>query len=631
MREIQTEIRRDTIENKKDRNQIEGKASTKSKVQTGKTSGQYSYSINDVYDARTAASVERRRATAIKEFKEAKQKLSDIAESCPEITANFDFSLNQAKEISKLAKNQNISLQSRHNLKTAAQNVQKAQEEFNTALDDFRKSVKYIESKIELESYDFSKIQSLTKQAQEAIDKISQAKAKAKSSISELNTFSNTISEKTQIKASRAAMVSKFKNAATGTVIGAVNKGIVASTITARKISEFSSNNDSGSTVANQVKEVAEASVSKSFRASNKAVKKINQQIKTAKKSAKTSKKTLKTVKKKTLKTTARTAKTTVKTAEKTAAAASKTAKTTSKAMYESAKAAAHAAAEAAKAAAQLASKIAVKISEAIVALAESPVGLIVLVVCACVVLVVVIINIIQGAVQIPVSSVGAIGSSLSWLLDGDENNNTTYDNIAALYREYEQKAISAMESTRTYYLDQIGEISFEERDSLVLNDASFYPASSADGYIQSFFAGINYDDYVYLLEICSIKKLRDENSDQVTFEETDIFNFLTGYCYDFDITIISNQPCPTSDCKSITWYHPDGDCPDVSEDDDTCVGHLYYFCDQHHKKVIITIQQVSKNILENDVLILTDTEKSMLNLGVELIKQAILPQEVTT
>lgn len=407
---------------------------------------------------------------------------------------------------------------------------------------------------------------------------------------------------------------------------GAISNGVAGTVGAVSKIKSLSSSDDTGNDLAQLSKDIAAKSAELSYNAVKTVIKKPAKAVTKRIKSEKT--RTVKTAVNNVRKTRRihKSVKSTVKTTKKTAKKAEKAAKTTAKAT-----------AKTTDAAAKIGAKIVSGIANSVGALMSTPAGPIILVIIAVVVVIVLIFNIVSGAIQVPVSMVSGIGSSLSWLFGGDDSEDHSNDDIADLYNEFEQKARSAMQSARTYYINEINGISFDERDSVEFNGASYYPASFAvQNYVGAYlFNYLNsYGDYPYLMQLCYIIKLRDERAAQglseddmpeVTIEESDILSFIINYCYEFEITVKLHQSCPTSDCRTVTWYHPDGFCPDVSEDE-ACVGHLYYFCDGSHKKVIINFQKVSKEVLENDVLMLTDTEKSMLETGISLITDSLQP-----
>ena len=420
-----------------------------------------------------------------------------------------------------------------------------------------------------------------------------------------------------KIGGSHKAAAKEAKNMSA--VGGAVN-GVVTAVSTVQRFQGFSGSEDFGSDLAEQTKDAAGKTAEKAFHLSKKAVSKISKSeksIKTIHKSAKTTKRTLQKATKKAVKTSA---KTTAKTTEKAAKAAAKTA------------------AKTAEETAKISAKIVSSIANAIGSLMATPAGPIILAVVLGVVLIVIIFNVISSSIQVPVTMVSGVGSSLSWLFGGDDDRSN--EDIADLYYEFEPIANAAMEDARTYYKDEISGIGFGERDTLEFNGASYYPASSADEAIQNYFDNLNYGDYVYLLEICYIKKLRDERAAQglsdkdipeVTLEKEDVLNFLIEYCFEFEITIIEGQSCPTADCQEeeeLYWCFNDADCPDVVEEGDTCPGHTstYTYCDNSHIKAVVTIEPVSRDVLENILLALTDDERNMLETGIDILHNELQP-----
>ncbi len=290
------------------------------------------------------------------------------------------------------------------------------------------------------------------------------------------------------------------------------------------------------------------------------------------------------------------------------------------------------------KTASKTAIKTAAALAEAIGALMSNPVGLIILGVLVVVIIVIIIISSVSSSSVNTVSAVGgAVVSPLSWIFN---DSTSPSPDIAEIYLENEEKGKAAMANARSYYKDEINGISFGERDSLELNGALFYPASSANEYIQTFFDELDYDDYIYLMELCYIKKLRDERIAQglsenefpeITLSTNDIEAFLINYCYDFNIEIIDGQICPSADCQEdedIDYCFEDNNCPDVLEEGDVCPGHpyTYYYCDRSHIKAVVTISQLPRDLIENFILSLTEEEKTILDLGIQLISEVMEP-----
>lgn len=434
-----------------------------------------------------------------------------------------------------------------------------------------------------------------------AVKKIARVKSKVNNFTKGLKPH-NAIAKKAFHK-SKSVIKTPLVNGTAGT-LGAVSK-----------IKEISSGNDAGNDLANLSKDIAVKSAETTYKTVKTAIEKP----------AKTVKKRIKKVEARNIKTSVkrvRKAKRTVKKVKK----AEKAAQTTSKA-----------AAKASKTAAKEAEKVISSVVKAIRSIVISPAGPIVLIIVLIVVLIVIIFNLISGAIQAPISMVSGVASSLSWLFGGDDSDSYNQE-IADLYNGFYSTALSAMEETRTFYKDQIDEISFGERDTLEFNEVLYYPASSADEFVEAYFDNLNYDDYPYLMEMCYIKKLRDERvaqglSDEdipeVTINRSDILNFLKNYCYEFEITILEGQTCPTADCcerEVTTWCYDDADCPDVTEEGDTCPGHteIETYCDDSHIKAVVTIKPIPKDVLEDNILVLTEDERNMLETALDVLRDEL-------
>lgn len=397
---------------------------------------------------------------------------------------------------------------------------------------------------------------------------------------------------------------------------GAIINGTVGTIGVVSKIKDISNSNDVGNDLAKLSKDIASKSAELSGRTVKTAIEKP-----------------LKTVKNRIKKAEARTVKTSVKRVRK----AKRTVKKVKKAK-KNAQTTSKAAAKASKTAAKASEKIISSIAKAIGSLMSTPAGPIIIAIVCGIVLIVVVFNLISGAIQAPISMVSGVASSLSWLFGGDDGSDSYNQEIADLYSSFETKALAAMGDARTHYKDKISEISFGERDTLEFNEALYYPASSADEAVGAYFDSLNYDDYPYLMEMCYIKKLRDERAAQglsdldipdVTLEREDILNFLIDYCYEFEITIIEGQACPTADCcerEITTWCYDDADCPDVIEEGDTCPGHteIETYCDNSHIKAVVTIKPIPKDILEDVIMVLTEDERNMLETALDVLRDEL-------
>lgn len=415
--------------------------------------------------------------------------------------------------------------------------------------------------------------------------------------------------------------------------VGTAAKGVSGAAGAVSRVRRYTSGEDTGNNLAGLSRDIAGKGVEISYTAAKKVLRKpvkaVTKKIKKA--GTRTVKKAVNKVKDKMIK---KSVKTTVKATQRTVKTSVKAAKATVKVAVKTAKLAA----QAIKAAVQATIHAAQAVGHAIAALMATPVGWIILGVVLVVVLIVIIFNMVSGAATAPVSVVSGVGSSLSWLFGGDDDNSgNSNDEIADLYYEFEPVALGAMADARTHYKDKISEISFGERDTLEFNEALYYPASSADEAVGAYFDSLNYDDYPYLIEMCYIKKLRDERIAQglsdtdmpeVTLEREDILNFLIEYCYEFDITIIEGQACPTTDCQErdiIIWCYDDADCPDVIEEGDTCPGHTETekYCDNSHIKAVVKFEKKSKDDIEN-ALALTYDEREILELALSILEEEL-------
>lgn len=415
--------------------------------------------------------------------------------------------------------------------------------------------------------------------------------------------------------------------------VGTAAKGVSGAAGAVSRVKRYTSGEDTGNNLAGLSRDIAGKGVEISYTAAKKVLRKpvkaVTKKIKKA--GTRTVKKAVNKVKDKMIK---KSVKTTVKTTQRTVKTSVKAAKATAKVAVKTAKLAA----QAIKAAVQATIHAAQAVGHAIAALMATPVGWIILGVVLVVVLIVIIFNMVSGAATAPVSVVSGVGSSLSWLFGGDDDSSgNSNDEIADLYYEFEPVALGAMADARTHYKDKINEISFGERDTLEFNDVSYYPASAADEAVGAYFDSLNYDDYPYLIEMCYIKKLRDERIAQglsdtdmpeVTLEREDILNFLIEYCYEFDITIIEGQACPTADCQerdTIIWCYDDADCPDVIEEGDTCPGHTETekYCDNSHIKAVVKFEKKSKDDIEN-ALALTYDEREILELALSILEEEL-------
>ena len=575
----------------------------------------------------SAAPAYLRKERAIKDFEKNYEQLKELLHSNDGL--EYIGSLKHSESMSSISAQGGVSRQLQRTLAEDMKNAQKATEEYFT---EIAKTENELSSLLHnnvntytreiFDRFSASEVEKHTEKIQELVKNISAAKENANNAVGKLNDTLKSAGREIHNK----AKVASVRNAARKTVKTAV-KAAGTTINLAGKLQGISSNADISDELAKQGKETSAAAINKGIDLSKKAAKKANEAIKTTREIKKVNNRALQKVQKRYIKTahkrlvknSATTAKNALKTAKKTA----KSAKTTSQA-----------AAKTAKTTVEATEKIISGVAKAVGSLMSSPAGPIILAVVAVIVVIVLIFNIVGGAIQAPISMISGIGSSLSWLFDfgGDEDHSG--DDITDLYNAFEQKAISAMQNARAYFIGEISAIIFEDRDTLEFNGTSYYPAAAAESITQNYLNNLTYGDYPYLMQLCYVIKLSDERAAQglgendipeVTVEESDILSLLKNYCYNFEIIVKDHQSCPTSDCNSVTWYHPDGYCPDVSADE-SCVGHLQYFCNRPHKKVIIKIQEVSKSVLENDILNLTSSEKSMLDTGVNIINSFLEP-----
>lgn len=117
-------------------------------------------------------------------------------------------------------------------------------------------------------------------------------------------------------------------NSAAGGIGGAAMKGVFSAVNTVQRFKGFSDSGDVGSDLAEQTKDAAGKVVEKTAQLSQKSVQKISKSVKTVKKASKPAKRTLRTASKKAVKTSAKAAE---KTAQATAKAAAKTAEASAK------------------------------------------------------------------------------------------------------------------------------------------------------------------------------------------------------------------------------------------------------------------------------------------------------------
>lgn len=680
MREIQTEIRRDRIENDNRKNELQSKAQSglkTSNTSNGETEKNADKSENkqpnQTRDELNTASTryneydpsEQNTVNVSKQFdKEETSTIVYEAERTADLKKEAEAEIGQTLSQTQKAGQKTIQSQVRHDdiksgvnrdviknkaeigLKTAKCKKAKARvaKAVKAAAAIGLAASEALQGALPSGSDDLSSESAgkVKEEAGEAVNKSLKAvkqlaKNKIRSAEKQKNTLRKTRAARIKVKIQKTGRAAKKTVKTVGKTakktVGTAAKGVSGAAGAVSRVKRYTSGEDTGNNLAGLSRDIAGKGVEISYTAAKKVLRKpvkaVTKKIKKA--GTRTVKKAVNKVKDKAIK---KSVKTTVKATQRTVKTSVRAAKATAKVAVKTAKLAA----QAIKAAVQATIHAAQAVGHAIAALMATPVGWIILGVVLVVVLIVIIFNMVSGAATAPVSVVSGVGSSLSWLFGGDDNNSgNSNDEIADLYYEFEPVALGAMADARTHYKDKINEISFGERDTLEFNDVSYYPASAADDAVQTYFDSLNYDDYPYLMEMCYIKKLRDERIAQglsdrdipeITLEREDILNFLISYCYEFDITIIEGQACPTADCQerdTIIWCYDDADCPDVIEEGDTCPGHteIEKYCDNSHIKAVVTIKPIPRDILE-DNLMLTYDEREMLELALSILNEEL-------
>ncbi|MCM1060926.1 MAG: hypothetical protein NC452_11630 [Eubacterium sp.] len=665
MKEIQAEIRRDRIENDSRKTELQGKVSSGLKTSKSSVKAEGSNGINAkvasvlkttaavgsvaanmISTAMPAESGDDLSSNAANEFRENAGKVTDKSLSAVKNLAEKRIeNLNHPedtlrREISDKIKGKITSSFNRSQLGQGVQNIKRQVHNVKALATNRINNIAPVRAVRNVKN----KVKRIEKKVTRNVNKIKRTVVKA---IDPRRIFNKNYGKLTAKKvkklkkkaAKRKDKAGKIKNRFKG--VGLAVRGVSGTVGAASRVRNFTSDNDAGSNLAEMGKDFAAKGAELSYRAAKKVLKKpakaVTKQVKkVGKRAVKTA---VNKIKKKLAK---KTAKTTVKATQRTIKTSVKAVKATAKIFANAAKMAI----QAAKAAIQAA----VKVGQALVELLATPVGWIILGVVLVIVLIIILFNTISGAAGATTSVVSGVGSSLSWLFGGGGGDADSGDvtaandgDIAELYEEFEGTAHLAMHKAKDYWKDQINGISFGSRDTLVFDGTSFYPASSADGYIQSYFTAMDYDDYMYLMQMCYIKKLRDERAAQglsenempeVTITESDIKSFLLNYCYEFDITIIGNQTCPGANCRSststYTSYCGGGESCSNHGESGSCLGHseteTTYYCDHSHIKAVVTIRKVLKSELEDDILVLTDDERQLLNLGLDILNDAVQP-----
>lgn len=404
-----------------------------------------------------------------------------------------------------------------------------------------------------------------------------------------------------------------------GRTAGTAARGVSSAVGTAQKIKGVSSGGDISGDFAEQTKAAAEKGAEIGFNVSKRVVRTVKKPVKAVKKkiksaSERTVKKAVKSANKRVIKTTAKTsakvAKRTVKTSVKVAKTAVKTARAAIRATANAVKVAAHAI----KAAVQATVHAVQAAVHAVVALMSTPVGWVILGVALVVVLIVIIFNMVSGAATVPVSVVSGMEHSLDWLFGDD--TSADLDELAENYQEYLDMVHYAFEDVKGDVEDMFE--GFGERDTLVFNGAEFYPASSGLSYVQSNMT-MNTDPK-YLIEVYYIYLLRSTDEPEITKEG--LYGFMLAYLFEITVESEGGHSCPTADCSTTTWSHPDGYCTEV-EEGEACPGHEVTFCPNNHKLITIEFKEVP-DLTGADVLSFTEEELELLEFGLLMLDEIL-------
>lgn len=400
---------------------------------------------------------------------------------------------------------------------------------------------------------------------------------------------------------------------------------------TAQKGAAAFTSNDSGSRtdvgedLSQQTKNTASKFADRGIEQSTQGVRNISKSIKnirtaTMNTPSKGVSKTLRTVQKRTIqkasKTTGKVGKKTIKTAKRSAKVAAK-----------ATKAAAKTTVKVTKAVVDTTSKIVSGIAKAIGALMSTPAGPIILVVLIAVIVLIILVSVLTNFSTGTTSAVAAIVSPLDWIFGNSASSST--EDLKDTYDDYLDMAAEAYKDLASSMEEKINDYSLDDNDILEFNGASITPASSAALSVKEMLQDSADDiDWTYFIEVYYIYMQRTVDNPELT--KDGMYSFMVSYYYSLETSSTRGITCPTSDCQSVTWYHPSGKyCPDVEDYDEesdtpSCAGHTVDFCPGNHRKVTINFKAVP-NIL--DVLGFTDEEKEKLELGLSLLDE-IFPDE---
>lgn len=626
--QIQRDEAADNTENKQDSSPIQTETNNQSAIQTQLPQLDKIDNKQDGANSQSSpCAADIKKQNAVKYFEKEYHNLNNSLEAAV-CDYQYTAALNNAKETYSAAKGL-VPLQSRYALKASAKNTQKAVEEYYETIARAKSElVEILKSDIDAFTPDifdkmtFSEIEEHTEKIKQLMSGISDVKENADKAVEQLNTVSDQIN--TSINKSNTSK-SKGKTGNTGKSFNTAVKTVSRIAAASGKIQSISSDTDSTADVAEGTKDVAAAAAKKAIDISSKTVDKGVGAISNIAEKTVNKIKSSKTVQERVLQNSQ---KKIIKTAEK------KAVKTSAKAVSSSAKNTAKAAKTSAKAAKKAAKEfveVLKKTVSAIKAVITSPVGLIAICV---VILLVIIFNVISGAAQIPSAAASAIGSSLSWLFGdtvtsaSDPTEPIEVDELTLLYIQNKEKVLSELERVRTFYKTAVIGFDYGDRDTLVFNGSSFYPASSASEYAISQINDIvKYSDYPYFMQLCYIWKLREERVAQsldadslppeITLSEDDFYNFFITYCFSLESSVEGNQYCPTNNCQIYTWFHPVQAINECNNKDEngSCLGHNTYFCNRSHKKITITFFKIGNDVIE-ETLDLTDKEKTLIQIG---------------
>lgn len=407
--------------------------------------------------------------------------------------------------------------------------------------------------------------------------------------------------------------------AAVGKTAQTVQKGAAAFTST-----DSDNQVDIGENISRQLKDTATKAADKGIEKTAQGVKNVSKSLKSSRSIQTAQKhsginKTIHTAQKrtiqKTVKATGNVSKKSVKTSAKAAKNAAKATKTTAKTTVKTT-----------KTASKTTAKIIGGIAKAVGSLIVSPAGPIILIIAAVVLLIVLIVSIISGAAGAVSGATAAVVSPLNWIFGSSASSST--EDLKDAYEDYLDMATAAYKDIADYMEDTINDYSLDDNDILEFNGASITPASSGAYSVKTMLQDSADDiDWTYFIEVYYIYMQRTVDDPKLTKEG--MYNFMLSEYYYLETSEETGITCPTADCETDTFYHSSGYCNDGFVDDEDqlvkCEGHTYSYCPGNHKKVTITFEVVS-NIL--DVLGFTDEEKEKLELGLNLLDELFAEEE---